>query len=118
MRLMIAPSFGDETVTIVGLTNPKPRQKMIAEITAKVESEYDVAPDVCERDVLALLGQLAEAGLIDEILIKEGDKVSAGQVMASLDKEVLEVAREMAAATAAATLRWITFPPPPLGSAI
>ncbi len=41
----------------------EPRQ--VAEITAKIESEFDVAPDVCERDVLALLAQLAEAGLIE-----------------------------------------------------
>jgi len=39
--------------------------RKVAEITAKIENEYDVAPDVCERDVLALLGQLAEAGLIE-----------------------------------------------------
>jgi hypothetical protein len=41
----------------------EPRQ--VAEITAKIESEFDVAPDVCERDVVALLSQLADAGLIE-----------------------------------------------------
>lgn len=39
--------------------------RAVAEITAKIESEFEVAHDVCERDVLALLGQLADAGLIE-----------------------------------------------------
>lgn len=39
--------------------------RRVAEITAKIEDEFDVAPDVCERDVLALLAQLADAGLIE-----------------------------------------------------
>ncbi len=39
--------------------------RRVAEITAKIESEFEVASDVCERDVLALLGQLADAGLIE-----------------------------------------------------
>jgi hypothetical protein len=37
----------------------------VAEITAKIQNEFDVPPDVCERDVLALLAQLADAGLIE-----------------------------------------------------
>jgi hypothetical protein len=41
----------------------EPRQ--VAEITAKIENEFAVAPEVCERDVLALLAQLADAGLIE-----------------------------------------------------
>jgi RND family efflux transporter MFP subunit len=44
----------------------------------------------------------AESGLIDEILIREGDHVTKGQLLASLDKEVLIVTREIAAATAEA----------------
>jgi hypothetical protein len=39
--------------------------RKVAEITAKVASEYEVPMDVCERDVLELLGQLAQAGLIE-----------------------------------------------------
>lgn len=39
--------------------------RRVVEIIAKIENEFDVAPDVCERDVLALLGQLADAGLIE-----------------------------------------------------
>ena len=39
--------------------------RRVAEITAKIEHEFNVAPQVCERDVLALLGQLADAGLIE-----------------------------------------------------
>lgn len=39
--------------------------RKVIEITAKVATEYEVAAEVCERDVLALLGQLAEAGLIE-----------------------------------------------------
>ena len=39
--------------------------RKVAEIAAKVASEYEVAPDVCERDVIELLGQLTEAGLIE-----------------------------------------------------
>lgn len=39
--------------------------RRVAEITAKVEREYDVSPEACERDVLTLLGQLVEAGLIE-----------------------------------------------------
>jgi coenzyme PQQ synthesis protein D (PqqD) len=39
--------------------------RKVAEITAKIASEYEVPMDVCERDVLELLGQLAQAGLIE-----------------------------------------------------
>src|SRR4051812_44386504 len=39
--------------------------RRVADITAKVASEYAVASDVCERDVLMLLSQLAEAGLLE-----------------------------------------------------
>jgi hypothetical protein len=39
--------------------------RAVREITAKIQDEYDVPADVCERDVLALLSQLAEAGLIE-----------------------------------------------------
>ena len=39
--------------------------RKVTEITAKVAGEYEVAADVCEHDVMELLGQLAEAGLIE-----------------------------------------------------
>src|SRR3954463_3837437 len=39
--------------------------RKVTEITAKIASEYEVAADVCERDVIELLGQLAQAGLIE-----------------------------------------------------
>jgi hypothetical protein len=39
--------------------------RKVAEITDKVKSEYNVPTDVCERDVLELLSQLAEAGLVE-----------------------------------------------------
>ncbi len=39
--------------------------RAVTEIAAKIQDEYDVPADVCERDVLALLGKLAEAGLIE-----------------------------------------------------
>ena len=39
--------------------------RKVAEISAKVASEYEVAPEVCERDIIELLGQLTEAGLIE-----------------------------------------------------
>jgi len=47
----------------------------------------------------------AESGLIDEILIHEGDRVAVGQLLASLDKEALVISREIAAAAAAAVGR-------------
>jgi RND family efflux transporter MFP subunit len=47
----------------------------------------------------------AESGLIDEIQIAEGDRVTVDQVLASLDKEVLVITREIAAAAAAAVGR-------------
>jgi hypothetical protein len=39
--------------------------RRVAEITAKIVDEFEVAQADCERDVYALLDQLAEAGLID-----------------------------------------------------
>jgi hypothetical protein len=39
--------------------------RAVAEIAAKVASEYEVQPDACERDVIELLGQLTDAGLIE-----------------------------------------------------
>jgi hypothetical protein len=39
--------------------------RKVADIAAKVADEYEVAPDVCERDVIELLGQLTEAGLLE-----------------------------------------------------
>jgi RND family efflux transporter MFP subunit len=47
----------------------------------------------------------AESGVLAEISIHEGDKVKVGQILASLDKDVLVVSREIAAAAAEATGR-------------
>ena len=40
----------------------KPRP--VAELRDAILDEYDVESDVCERDLLALLGQLSDEGLI------------------------------------------------------
>lgn len=47
----------------------------------------------------------AETGVVAGVEVKEGDVVATGQVLASLDKEVLLVAREIAQATAEAVGR-------------
>lgn len=47
----------------------------------------------------------AESGVVTEILVKEGDRVQAGQILASLDKEVLVVSRDIAASAAQAVGR-------------
>jgi Coenzyme PQQ synthesis protein D (PqqD) len=39
--------------------------RTVSEICDAVVAEYEVDPDVCERDVLALLGKLAASGLIE-----------------------------------------------------
>jgi RND family efflux transporter MFP subunit len=44
----------------------------------------------------------AEMGIIDEIEVREGDRVGEGEVLATLDKEVLEVTLQIAAETKAA----------------
>lgn len=38
--------------------------KTVNEVRDVILTEYDVEPDVCERDLLALLAQLSEEGLI------------------------------------------------------
>jgi hypothetical protein len=38
--------------------------KTVNEVRDVILTEYDVEPDVCERDLLALLSQLSEEGLI------------------------------------------------------
>lgn len=38
--------------------------RTVSEICDAVVAEYEVDPEVCERDVLALLGKLAASGLI------------------------------------------------------
>lgn len=47
----------------------------------------------------------AETGVIAEVGVREGEAVRKGQVVASLDKEVLLIAKEVAQATAEATGR-------------
>jgi hypothetical protein len=47
--------------TVWGLIS-KPRS--VAEIKRLVLEQYDVTPEQCERDLLELLGELAERGLI------------------------------------------------------
>lgn len=37
----------------------------VADIQAVLVREYDVEPERCQRDLLALLGELLEAGLIE-----------------------------------------------------
>jgi Coenzyme PQQ synthesis protein D (PqqD) len=39
--------------------------RTVGEICDAVVAEYEVDPEVCERDVLALLGKLAASGLIE-----------------------------------------------------
>ena len=39
--------------------------RRVAEVRDALVQEYDVEPDQCERDLLALLQQLAEQGLIE-----------------------------------------------------
>ena len=39
--------------------------RTVGEICAALVAEYEVEPEVCERDVLALLGKLAASGLIE-----------------------------------------------------
>jgi hypothetical protein len=39
--------------------------RTVSEICDAVVAEYEVDPEVCERDVLALLGKLAASGLIE-----------------------------------------------------
>jgi len=38
--------------------------RTVGEICDIILAEYDVEPDVCERDVIALLGELAANGLV------------------------------------------------------
>lgn len=47
----------------------------------------------------------AESGVVTEILVKEGDRVKVGQILASLDKEVLVVSRDIATSAAQAVGR-------------
>ncbi len=37
----------------------------MAEIREALLEEYDVSPDRCERDLVALLGELASRGLVE-----------------------------------------------------
>jgi hypothetical protein len=39
--------------------------RTVSEICDAVVAEYEVDPEVCERDVVALLGKLAASGLIE-----------------------------------------------------
>jgi hypothetical protein len=39
--------------------------RTLAEVCEAIASEYDVAPERCERDVIALFRRLAESGLIE-----------------------------------------------------
>ena len=39
--------------------------RTVSEICDAVVAEYEVDPEVCERDVLAMLGKLAASGLIE-----------------------------------------------------
>lgn len=47
----------------------------------------------------------AETGVVGEVSVREGDAVTKGQVLASLDKEVLLIAKEIAQASVEATGR-------------
>ena len=39
--------------------------RTLAEVCEAIASEYDVAPERCERDVVALFRRLAERGLVE-----------------------------------------------------
>jgi hypothetical protein len=39
--------------------------RIVSEICDALVAEYEVAPEVCERDVIALLDQLAAKGLVE-----------------------------------------------------
>jgi hypothetical protein len=41
----------------------------VADVVYQISDEYDVEPDVCERDVRALLGDLVDRGLV---LVSDG----------------------------------------------
>lgn len=41
------------------------RPVRVSAICAALEAEYDVQPEVCERDVIELLGELRSKGLLD-----------------------------------------------------
>lgn len=58
---------GDETVTIRGLSNVKPRQKMIAEITAGDGTRRDV-PILCRIDTLDELEYYRHGGILPYVL--------------------------------------------------
>jgi hypothetical protein len=57
-------SYGlDEVGATIWKLIAEPRT--VSEICDAVVAEYEVDPEVCERDVLALLGKLAASGLIE-----------------------------------------------------
>lgn len=39
--------------------------RRVEEVLATLLAEYDVAPETCERDLLALLGELVDEGLVE-----------------------------------------------------
>ena len=45
----------------------------------------------------------SETGTVAQLLVHEGDRVTKGQALATLDNDVLEVSREIAAANVHAT---------------
>lgn len=75
----VSTSIGDEAVILgadagqyFGLSEVGARiwelvqaPRQVSEVCAVLCDEYDVAPDACERDVLALLTELRDRGLID-----------------------------------------------------
>ncbi|MFL5620144.1 MAG: PqqD family protein [Gemmatimonadaceae bacterium] len=82
----VSTTLGDETVILgmgdgvyYGLDAAGARvwallatPRRVAELVSTITQEFDVRADVCERDVLALLEELAERQLIREVAA-EGD---------------------------------------------
>jgi aconitate hydratase len=58
---------GDETVTIKGLTDPKPRQRLVAEITGKDGKRREV-PVICRIDTLDEVEYYRHGGILPYVL--------------------------------------------------